>query len=100
MAKYPADITIEYPEKLSRGLAILKLLLGWAYVGIPHGIILWLYGIAVGVVIFVSFFIILFTGKYPRGLFDFVQGYMRWQNRITVYLSFLRDEYPPFTSES
>ena len=99
MARYPADITIEYPEKLSRKLAILKLLLGWAYVGIPHGIILWLYGIAVGVAVFISFWVVLFTGKFPRGLFDFILGYMRWGTRVTSYMSFMRDEYPPFTRE-
>ena len=99
MARYPADVTIEYPEKLSRGLAVLKLLLGWAYVGIPHGVILWLYGIAVAVVIFISFWVILFTGKLPRGMFDFVLGYIRWDTRVTAYLSFMRDEYPPFTTE-
>ena len=100
MTGYPADVTIEYPEKLSRGLAVLKMLFGWAYVGIPHGVILWLYGIAVAVVVFISFWVILFTGKLPRGMFDFVLGYMRWSTRVTAYLSFMRDEYPPFTAES
>jgi hypothetical protein len=51
---------------------VLKFLLGWLYVGVPHGIILWLYGIAVGVVTFIAFWVILFTGKYPRGMYDFV----------------------------
>lgn len=99
MARYPANVTIEYPEKLSRGLAVLKLLFGWIYVGIPHGVVLWLYGIAVAVVAFISFWVILFTGKFPRGMFDFVVGYMRWQNRVAAYLGFMRDEYPPFTGE-
>lgn len=100
MAKHPLDITIEYPEKLSRGLAILKLLFGSIYVGIPHGIMLWLYGIAISLVIFLSFWIIIFTGKYPRGMFDFVLGYMRWSARVTAYLSFMTDRYPPFTTEA
>jgi hypothetical protein len=100
MARFPADVTIEYPEKLSRGVAVLKLLLGWAYVGIPHGIVLALYEIAVAVVVFISFWVVLFTGKYPRGMFDFVQGYMRWSLRVSAYLYFMRDEYPPFTNES
>ena len=100
MARYPADVTIEYPEKLSRGWAVLKFLFGWAYVGIPHGVILWLYGIAVAVIAFIAFWIILFTGKFPRGMFDFILGYMRWSTRVTAYLYFMRDEYPPFTQES
>ena len=78
---------------------VLKLLFGWLYVGIPHGIILWLYGIAVGVVVFICFFAVLFTAKYPKGLFDFVVGYMRWGLNVTAYLSLLRDEYPPFSGE-
>ncbi len=99
MGRYPANVTMEYPEKLSRGLAVLKVLFGWAYVGIPHGIILGLYGIAVAVVTFIAFWVILFTGKFPRGMFDFVLGYMRWSTRVTSYMSLMRDEYPPFTGE-
>jgi hypothetical protein len=99
MAKYQADYTVVYPEKLSRGLVILKALFGSIYVGIPHGIVLFFYGIAVSVVTFIAFWAILFTGKYPRGMYDFVVGYMRWSMRVTTYLSLLRDEYPPFTSE-
>jgi len=99
MAKYAADYTVVYPEKLSRGLVILKALFGWLYVGIPHGIVLAFFGIAVSVVTFIAFWAILFTGKYPRGMYDFVVGYMRWNMRVTTYLSLLRDEYPPFTTE-
>lgn len=97
MARYPANFTVEYPERLSRGLAVLKLLFGWLYAGIPHGIVLGFYGIAAGVVTFVAFWVILFTGKYPRGMFDFVVGYMRWNIRVDTYLYLMRDEYPPFT---
>ena len=96
---YPANLTIEYPEKLSRGMLLLKTFFGWLYVGIPHGIILILYEIAVAVVIFIAFWIILITGKFPKGMYDFVVGYYRWSWRVCAYLSFLRDEYPPFSSE-
>jgi hypothetical protein len=96
---YPVTFDVDYPERLSRGWLLLKVFFGWAYVGIPHWFVLYFYGIAVGVVIFISFWIILFTGKFPRGLFDFVVGYMRWQNRVNAYLSLLRDEYPPFSTE-
>ena len=96
---HPAVLTVEYPEKLSRGLVVLKALFGWLYVGIPHGIILMLYEIAVGVVLFISFWAILFTGKFPKGMFDFVVGYYRWSWRVGAYLSFLRDEYPPFSGK-
>jgi len=96
---YPVTFDVEYPEKLSRGWVVLKMLFGWLYVGIPHGIVLWLYGIAVGIVTFIAFWVILFTGKFPRGMYDFVVGYMRWSLNVGVYLSLLRDEYPPFSSE-
>ncbi len=99
MARYPANFTIEYPEKLSRGWVVVKALLGWAYVGIPHGVVLYFYQIAVMVITFVAFWIVLFTGKYPKGLFDFVVGYIRWSNRVNTYLYLMCDEYPPFTTE-
>ena len=94
---YPVSYDVEYPEKLSNGMVVVKVLFGWLYVGIPHGIVLALYGIAVGVVLFISFWAILFTGKFPKGMFDFVVGYYRWYNNVVAYLALMRDEYPPFT---
>ncbi|MFC1593089.1 DUF4389 domain-containing protein [Candidatus Omnitrophota bacterium] len=97
---YPVTFTVEYPERLSRGLVLLKMLFGSIYVGIPHGIILTLYGIAVSIVVFIAFWAILFTAKYPRGMFDFVVGYQRWTNNVFAYWTgLLRDEYPPFSGE-
>ena len=96
---YPVTLTIEYPERLSRGLVVLKALFGWLYVGIPHGICLILYEIAVCVVTFIAFWAILFTGKYPKGMYDFVVGYLRWSLNVSAYLILLRDEYPPFSGE-
>lgn len=96
---YPVSFKIEYPEKLSRGILLLKLLFGWIYVGIPHGICLWLYGIAVAVIQIIAFFAILFTGKFPKGMFDFSVGYYRWTNNVAAYMGFMRDEYPPFSGE-
>ena len=99
MANYPVQLSIEYPERLSRGWLLLKVFFGWLYVGIPHGIVLWLYGIAVSIVIFIVFWAILFTGKFPKGMFDFVVGYYRWSWRVGTYLSLMRDEYPPFSGK-
>ena len=96
---YPVTFDIEYPERLSRGWVVMKALLGWIYVGIPHGIILTLYGIAAYVVLFIAFWAILFTGKFPRGMFDFVVKYFRWSMNVNAYLSLMRDEYPPFSGE-
>lgn len=99
MAQYPVTFSVDYPEKLSRGWLLLKVFLGWIYVGIPHGIVLWFYGIAAAVVTFIAFWAILFTGRFPRGMFDFLVGYMRWSARVEAYLSLLRDEYPPFSGK-
>ena len=78
---------------------MLKVLFGWLYVGIPHVICLMLYEIAVGIVTFIAFWAILFTGKYPRGMYDFVVGYLRWSLNVGAYLGLLRDEYPPFSGK-
>ena len=96
---YPVNLTVEYPEKLSRGILLLKVFFGWLYVGIPHGFMLFFYQIAVAVVIFIAFWAILFTGKFPSGMYNFVVGYHRWSVRVQAYMNFLRDEYPPFSGE-
>jgi hypothetical protein len=95
----PVRVSVDYPEKVSRGLLILRLLLGWLYVLIPHGICLFFYGIAALIVIVIAWFAALFTGKYPRGMFDFVVGLYRWQMRVNAYMLFLTDSYPPFSGK-
>ena len=88
--------TIAYPETLSRGTLLLKTFFGWLYLGIPHGLALMVYGIAAAVVSFLAWWAILFTGRYPRGMFDFVVGLLRWQMRVNAYALLLTDAYPPF----
>jgi hypothetical protein len=64
---------------------------------IPHFILLFFLWIAAVVAVIVAWFAILFTGRYPRGLFDFVLGVLRWTNRVVGYAFILvTDEYPPF----
>ena len=99
MAEYPTNVNVEYPEKLSRLHLLAKFFFGWLYVGIPHGIALYIYGLVVIIVQFIAFFAILFTGKYPRGMFDFVVGYYRWSMRVGAYMGYMRDEYPPFSGK-
>ena len=94
---HPVQLEIDYPETLSRGMAVLKLLLGWLYVMIPHGVCLFFYGIAVLVVVFLSWWSVLITGRYPRAFFDFNVGFLRWSARVNAYLLLMRDEYPPFS---
>lgn len=95
--EYPLTFSIDYPETLSRGKLLLKTFLGWAYVLIPHGIVLAIYSIAVAVVHFIAWWAILFTAKYPRGMFDFVVNYMRWGLRVFAYIGLFTDVYPPFS---
>lgn len=95
----PVTFQLAYPESLSRGTLLLKSFFGWLYVGIPHFFLLMFYGIAVCVVMFIAWWAILFTGKYPKGMFDFVVNYWRWALRVNVYLMLMSDAYPPFTGK-
>ena len=92
--EYPLRYDVEYPEELSRWLIFVKWLLA-----IPHVIILYVLGIASSVVTLIAFFAILFTKRYPRGLFDFVVNVNRWGANVMAYEMLFRDEYPPFTWE-
>jgi uncharacterized membrane protein HdeD (DUF308 family) len=89
---YPLRYDVEYPEELSRWLIFVKWLLA-----IPHFIILYLLGIASSVVGIIAFFAILFTKRYPQGLFDFVVNVNRWGANVGAYYGLFRDEYPPFS---
>ena len=91
---YPLRYEVEYPEELSRWLIFVKGLLA-----IPHIIILYFLLAATNVVTFIAFFAILFTKRYPRGLFDFVVNVNRWGANVMAYQMLFRDEYPPFSWE-
>jgi len=95
------DATVEFdnPEKVSRGLVLVRALFGWLYVGIPHGFLLGFVGIAVAFVNFIAWWAILFTGKYPEGMFDFIVRYVRWNLRIGLYMAYYSDDYPPFNGK-
>jgi hypothetical protein len=78
---------------LNRWLPLVK----W-FPAIPHYVVLFFLGIAAIVVVIIAWFAILFTGRYPRGMFDFVQGVMRWGARVGAYAFVLvTDRYPPFS---
>ena len=83
----------DVPEDLNRWLPLVKWLLA-----IPHYIVLFFLGIAAFVSVVIAWFAILFTGRYPRGLFDFVVGVGRWSVRVAAYAFLLTtDRYPPFS---
>jgi hypothetical protein len=90
-------LELSYPDAtgLNRWLPLVK----W-FLAIPHMIVLACLGIAVLVVTIIAWFAILFTGNYPKGLFDFVVGVMRWGFRVMSYaLLLVTDKYPPFSLE-
>ena len=100
--RYPStddhqSVLLAYPypvadRELNRWLPLVKWLLA-----IPHYIVLIFLHIAAFVAVVIAWFAILFTGGYPRGLFDFVEGVLRWQNRVVAYaFTLVTDAYPPF----
>ncbi|HKA69882.1 MAG TPA: DUF4389 domain-containing protein [Actinomycetes bacterium] len=111
---YPATLYIGYPEQLSRGLVLVK----WWLLAIPHYLIVgafvggttytvkqsanqeWiLVASSPGLIALCAFFVgvaLLFTTRYPRGLFDFLLGMNRWALRVTAYATLMTDSYPPF----
>jgi hypothetical protein len=87
-------LEIDYPEpgSLNRWMTLVKWLLA-----IPHYIVLLFLGIGAYVAVLIAWFAILFTGRYPRPLFDFVVGVYRWGLRVLAYAFILTtDRYPPF----
>ena len=88
-------LELPYPDvkqDLNRWLPLVKWLLA-----LPHYIVLAFLFLGAFVCVVIAWFAILFTGRYPRGLFDYVVGVMRWANRVVAYAGILTtDEYPPF----
>jgi len=100
--RYPStdetqSLSLEFPypdakQGLNRWLPLVK----W-FLAIPHYVVLAFLGLAAVVCVIIAWFAILFTGRYPKGLFDFVVGVMRWGNRVAAYAFVLvTDQYPPF----
>ena len=94
---YPTDISIEYPESSSRFLALLGLLLIKPLALIPHILVLYFLGMLHPILMWIGFIIVLVTGRYPRGLFEFVLGIIIWDTRVNCWFTGLTDKYPPFS---
>ncbi len=92
-------LDVPRPAKVSRGLVILRLLLGAIYVGIPHGVCLIGRGIATAVLGFLAWWAILFVGRYPTRWHAFNVGTYRWVTRISLYLGYFTDVYPTFSGK-
>jgi len=93
------DLIVPYPERISRGLVLLRIFFGVIYVVIPHLFILMFRQFFVQILVFISWWIVLFTGQYPASFHEWVVGQIRWMNRLNLYMSFMTDKYPPFTGD-
>jgi Domain of unknown function (DUF4389) len=109
---YPARLSVAYPQSLSRGLVLVK----WWLLALPHYLIIgvftggafagynqanhndaWAYGSGlIGLLVAIAAIVLLFAGRYPRGLYDLVMGMNRWVFRVIAYAALMTDDYPPF----
>jgi hypothetical protein len=89
---YPVRLEVAYPPELNRWLPLVKWLLA-----IPHYFALFFVGLGAFVVAVFAFFAVLFTGRFPRGGFDYLVGTFRWGNRVAAYVFLMTDAYPPFS---
>lgn len=96
--EYPATLEIEYPQRLSRRLVLVK----WWLLAIPQYLIVGVFvggassGGLVTLLVVIAGAALLFTGSYPRGVYDFVLGLNRWGLRVAAYAALMTDRYPPF----
>jgi Domain of unknown function (DUF4389) len=88
---YPIHFDVQLPERQSRLTTFFRLILV-----IPHLIVLTLWAILVEITVFIAWFAILFTGRYPQGLFNFGLGFLSYSTRVSCYLYLLTDRFPPF----
>ena len=109
---YPARLDVDYPQSLSRGLVLVK----WWLLALPHYLVVavfaggatagwgaadgdmtWASGAGlIDLLVIIAAVVLLFTGRYPRQIFDFVLGLNRWVARVVAYAALMTDAYPPF----
>jgi hypothetical protein len=109
---YPARLNVAYPQALSRGLVLVK----WWLLALPHYLVVGVFaggawagfnaasdhggwssgGGLIGLMVCIAGIALLFTGRYPRSLFDFIMGMNRWGFRVAAYATLMTDAYPPF----
>jgi hypothetical protein len=109
---YPARLSVEYPRSLARGLVLVK----WWLLALPHYLIVavfaggafagwneasdgstWMSGGGlIGLLVLIAGVVLLFTGRYPKGIYDLVLGMNRWVFRVVAYAGLMTDNYPPF----
>ena len=99
MTHNDADVVldIEYPETSNRVSILLRAMFGIWYVLIPHAFLLFFLQIGVMFVRMIAFWAVLLTGKYPEGMHNYMVGVLRWNIRVSAFMSYLTDTYPPFS---
>lgn len=93
------SLEVEYPERVSRSLMLVRFFIGWLYVYVPHIFILFFRSIFVNILVLLAWFIVLFTGKYPKEFHQWVVGQLRWTTRVGLYMNYMTDVYPAFTGD-
>lgn len=99
-SSYPADLAVDYPQRLSRGLVLVK----WWLLALPQLMVVGILGGGpgmnggnlIGLLAVIAAVVLAVTGRYPSDLFDLVLGFNRWCYRVLAYVVLMRDEYPPF----
>ena len=100
MSSYPVDVTVKYPENSSRLMALLAIFcFAKSILLLPHLIVVYFLTLVMMVVLFIGYWAVLITGRYPRSLFDFGVGVQRWTTRMNAWLYGWTDQYPPFSLE-
>ena len=93
-------VTIKHQEHFSRGALLLRTLFGGIYIAIPHFFLLFFVAIWGGILSFLAWFAVLFTGKYPASFHSYQVGMLGWLTRLNASLTNLTDEYPAFGFKS
>lgn len=95
-----SNIEIDYPESSNRVSVLLRTIFGIFYVILPHMVVLYFRLIATSILSFLAWWSVLFTGNYPKDWHEFNVGTLRWSTRLSMYMLYLTDEYPPFTGKN
>jgi hypothetical protein len=93
------SLDIPYPEELSRGTLLLKAFFGIFYCSLPHGFMLMFRNLWGAILGFIAWWIVLFTGTFPKSTHDYLRSNMLWSLRVNAYMGNMTEKYPPFNGD-